>query len=122
MRNYKNHYKRNRYRNPSDRQFKKNGNNQSFQGNYSDINEFRRNKFGRTQNVLKLVEKYTLLAKEALSNGDKILSENYFQHADHFLRISEKENISKNNQKTLEDKGSSNLSEDNNTDIKLEVK
>ena len=122
MRNYKNHYKRNRYRNPSDRQFKKNGNNQSFQGNYSDINEFRRNKFGKTQNVLKLVEKYTLLAKEALSNGDKILSENYFQHADHFLRISEKENISKNNQKTLEDKGSSNLSEDNNTDIKLEVK
>ena len=122
MRNYKNHYKRNRYRNTSDRQFKKNGASQNFQGNYSDINEFRRKKLGKTQNVLKLIEKYTLLAKEALSNGDKILSENYFQHADHFLRISEKEITAKNNQKTLVDKSPTNMSEDNNTDMKLEVK
>ena len=34
-----------------------------------------------------MIEKYNNLAREALSNGDKILSENYFQHADHFTRI-----------------------------------
>ena len=34
-----------------------------------------------------LIEKYKDLAREALSNGDKILSENYLQHADHFTRI-----------------------------------
>ena len=37
--------------------------------------------------LAKLIEKYNNLAREALSNGDKILSENYFQHADHFTRI-----------------------------------
>ena len=37
--------------------------------------------------MIKLIEKYNDLAREALSNGDKILSENYFQHADHFMRI-----------------------------------
>ena len=39
-------------------------------------------------NVEKLITKYNELAREALSNGDKILSENYYQYADHFLRIS----------------------------------
>ena len=38
-------------------------------------------------NASKLIEKYSNLAREALSSGDKILSENYFQHADHFTRI-----------------------------------
>jgi len=42
---------------------------------------------GNNHNVSRLIEKYTTLAKEALSSGDKILSENYFQHADHFSRI-----------------------------------
>tara|TARA_Y100000590_G_C15018961_1_gene750611 strand:- start:86 stop:469 length:384 start_codon:yes stop_codon:yes gene_type:complete len=40
----------------------------------------------------KLFEKYTALAKEALSSGDKTLSENYLQHADHFMRIIEDKN------------------------------
>ena len=49
---------------------------------------FQRKSPGRNnQNANKLIEKYSDLAREALSNGDKILSENYFQHADHFLRI-----------------------------------
>ena len=48
-----------------------------------------RNNFRPTQSAEKLLEKYNILAKEALSSGDKILSENYFQHADHFMRIVE---------------------------------
>ncbi len=51
--------------------------------------------FRGNQNASKLLEKYLNLGKEALSSGDKILSENYFQHADHFSRIveSKKENL-----------------------------
>ena len=38
-------------------------------------------------NASKLFEKYNKLAAEALASGDKILAENYFQHADHFSRM-----------------------------------
>ena len=54
------------------------------------IENFKRKAPGRNNhNVSKLIEKYNDLAREALSNGDKILSENYLQHADHFTRIFE---------------------------------
>ena len=49
--------------------------------------QFRQNSFKGPYNTAKLIEKYNTLAKEALSTGDKILAENYFQHADHFSRI-----------------------------------
>ena len=89
MRPFRNNNKRSRYRSNGDRNFKRNGENQSFTNNIN----FQRKSPGRNnQNASKLIEKYTDLAREALSNGDKILSENYFQHADHFIRIqSEKE-------------------------------
>ena len=48
----------------------------------------------------KLLEKYTSLAKEAMSVGDKTLSENYLQHADHFMRIIEDKNKSRNQMKS----------------------
>ena len=89
MRSFRNNNKRSRYRSNGERNFKRNGENQSFSNNVN----FQRKSPGRNnQNASKLIEKYTDLAREALSNGDKILSENYFQHADHFIRIqSEKE-------------------------------
>ena len=49
---------------------------------------------GNNNNAPKLIEKYSNLAREALSNGDKILSENYYQHADHFLRILQEQRTS----------------------------
>ena len=52
-----------------------------------------RNHFRTPQSAEKLFEKYNTLAKEALSTGDKTLSENYFQHADHFVRIIDNKNI-----------------------------
>ena len=76
---------------------------------------FHRSSPGRNNhNASKLIEKYTNLAREALSNGDKMLSENYHQHADHFLRISLEQNIEKN------DKNHENInsfSEDKKTEI-----
>ena len=54
------------------------------------------NRFRTSQSAEQLFEKYNTLAKEALSSGDKTLSENYFQHADHFMRIIENKNINQN--------------------------
>ena len=52
-----------------------------------------KNNFKQNQSAEKLLERYKILAKEASSSGDKILSENYFQHADHFARIFEEKNL-----------------------------
>ena len=72
----------------SSRNFKSNGDNTKFGSNFSNNDNFKRKAPGRNnQNAPKLIEKYNDLAREALSNGDKILSENYLQHADHFTRI-----------------------------------
>ena len=99
MRSFRNNNKRSRFRSNGDRNFKRNGENQSFTTN----NNFQRKLPGRNnQNASKLIEKYNDLAREALSNGDKILSENYFQHSDHFKRIlndKEKSQINHDNDK-----------------------
>jgi|TARA_B110000444_G_scaffold230400_1_gene237598 hypothetical protein len=62
---------------------------------FSNNDSFRRSVPGRNNhNAIKLIEKYNDLAREALANEDKILSENYFQHADHFTRVqNEQESI-----------------------------
>ena len=70
-----------------------NDNGQPRVGNNSFSNGQSRNNFrGNNQSAEKLFEKYSALAKEALSSGDKTLSENYYQHADHFMRIIEDKN------------------------------
>ena len=70
------------------RNFKTNGDSSKFSSNFSNNENFKRKSPGRNNhNAPKLIEKYNDLAREALSNGDKILSENYLQHADHFTRI-----------------------------------
>ena len=81
----------------NDRNFKSNGDRSKFSSNYSNNENFQRKIPGRNNhNASKLIEKYNNLAREALSSGDKILSENYFQHADHFTRIlNEQENYKK---------------------------
>ena len=93
MRTFRNNHKRGRYRN-NDRNFKRNGENPKFNSNFSSDLIFQRKAPGKNNhNAPKLIEKYNDLAREALLQGDKILSENYFQHADHFARVSsEKEN------------------------------
>ena len=81
----------------NDRNFKSNGDRPKFGTNYSNNNNFKRKVPGRNNhNAPKLLEKYNDMAREALSTGDKILSENYFQHADHFQRIiNERDNLRK---------------------------
>ena len=87
FRNNNNNNRRNNFRR-NDRNFKSNGERQKFGSNFSNNDNFKRKAPGRNNhNAPKLIEKYNDLAREALSNGDKILCENYLQHADHFTRI-----------------------------------
>ena len=88
MNNYRNNRK-NRFKSNGDRHFRKRlTNGQKGQSEFNTNNEFRHRNPGRNnQNAAKLVDKYNNLAREALSSGDKILSENYLQHADHFSRV-----------------------------------
>ena len=99
----------------NDRNYKNNGDRQKFVSNFSNNDSFQRKIPGRNNhNASKLIEKYNNLAREALSIGDKIMSENYFQHADHFSRIlSEQENLRKS-------KFSAKTSSDNIEDLKNE--
>ena len=123
FRNNSNNNRRNSFRR-NDRGFKSNGDRQKFSSNFSNNENFKRKAPGRNNhNAPKLIEKYNDLAREALSNGDKILSENYLQHADHFMRIiNERDsfkkekysevNLKNNNEKNEETGGSSELKTD----------
>ena len=98
MNNFKNNFRRNRFKSNGDRNFRKrNGNGGKIHnGEFNNSLDFKRKNPGRNnQNASKLIEKYNDLAKEAMSNGDKILSENYLQHADHFARILQSREIKK---------------------------
>ena len=93
---FRNNNRRNNFRR-SERNFKSNSDRNKFASNFSNGDNFQRKAPGRNNhNAPKLIEKYNNLAREALSSGDKILSENYFQHADHFTRImNDQENLKK---------------------------
>tara|TARA_Y100000768_G_scaffold327697_1_gene265423 strand:- start:1394 stop:1864 length:471 start_codon:yes stop_codon:yes gene_type:complete len=94
--NNNNNNRRNNFRR-IDRSYKSSGERQKFSSNFSNNDNFKRKSPGRNNhNAAKLIEKYNDLAREASSHGDKILSENYLQHADHFTRIhSERESFRK---------------------------
>ena len=104
FRNNNNNVRRNNFRR-NDRNFKSNGDRPKFGSNFSNSENFKRKAPGRNNhNAPKLIEKYNDLAREALANEDKILSENYFQHADHFTRIqNEQEKIRKSKVNSVSD-------------------
>ena len=112
FRNNNNNNRRGSFRR-NERNFKSNGDRQKFASNFSNSENFKRKAPGRNNhNAPKLIEKYNDLAREALSNGDKILSENYLQHADHFTRIlNEKESLRRD--RFLDNKSENNINSDN---------
>ena len=92
---FRNNIRRNNFRR-GERNYKSGSDRSKFGSNFSNGDNFQRKVPGRNNhNASKLIEKYSNLAREALSNGDKILSENYFQHADHFTRILSEQEIFK---------------------------
>tara|TARA_B100000029_G_C17166602_1_gene811658 strand:+ start:114 stop:500 length:387 start_codon:yes stop_codon:yes gene_type:complete len=120
MNNFKNNFRRSRFKSNGDRNFRKrNGNGQKINGEFSKNLDFKRKNPGRNnQNASKLIDKYNDLAKEAISNGDKILSENYLQHADHFSRILKSRELTKENNLNTSstDKKTSEKNKNNETD------
>ena len=124
--NRRNNFRRN------DRNYKSNGERNKFNSSFSNTDTFQRKSPGRNNhNASKLIEKYNNLAREALSSGDKILSENYFQHADHFTRIlKDQENFKKvkysenlsseNNQINLKENKSSNFVNKEEKSVQIE--
>ena len=83
---------------------------------------FQRKLFDRNgyNNAEKLLEKYKNLAKEASTSGDRILSESYYQYADHFLRVIENRNLVQNNSKL--DLGDTSIKEKSDDKIILKDK
>ena len=119
MNNFRNNYKRNRFKSSGDRNFRRrNSNGHKINGEFNSSLEFKRKNPGKNnQNAEKLIEKYNDLAREALSSGDKILSENYLQHADHFSRIIiSQESLKVQNLNTIQSKD-----EDNKDKIREET-
>ena len=115
MNNFKNNNRRSRFKPNSDRGFRRNGNGPKPNGDFANGSSFKRRYPGKNnQNAAKLIEKYNDLAREALSNGDKILSENYLQHSEHFSRVLLAQENSRNQ--------SENLKETNSNDqVKIET-
>ena len=108
-----NNVRRNNFRR-NDRGFKSNLDRPKYGSNFSKNENFQRKSPGRNNhNASKLIEKYSNLAREALSTGDKILSENYFQHADHFTRILNEQDAQRklNSQNSDNSKSQQNISE-----------
>ena len=113
--------RRNKFRS-NDRGFRRNDSqDQRIHGINSASRNFQKTFFGRNGlKAEKLLEKYNGLAREALLNGDKILSESYYQHADHFLRVVENQNSIQNNSKPYLDNSSIEKNSDNKIIIKDE--
>ena len=113
---FRNNNRRGRFRS-NDRSFKRAGDGSKYKSDFHTNGDFQRKSLSRNNhNASKLVEKYNNLAREALSSGDKISSENYFQHADHFTRILNEKEIQK---KIFNNKSSADL---NNSTESLENK
>tara|TARA_B100000003_G_scaffold150628_1_gene135905 strand:- start:628 stop:1008 length:381 start_codon:yes stop_codon:yes gene_type:complete len=105
-----------------DRGFKSNGDRSKFNSTFPNTENFQRKSPGRNNhNAPKLIEKYNNLAREALSAGDKILSENYFQHADHFTRILSEQETYKKKKQTENNITSSEIDTTNQTSETNEV-
>ena len=125
-----NNVRRNNFRR-NERSFKSNIDRPKYTSSFSKNENFQRKSPGRNNhNASKLIEKYNNLAREALSIGDKIMSENYFQHADHFSRVLNDQeflrknknfdnNLNKKTQDTSEVQKENVLNKDEKKDIAL---
>ncbi len=61
-------------------------NNSTGLSNNGNMNFNRNGSMNNIHNVEKTMQKFQQLAKDAQSNGDPVLAQNYLQHADHYLR------------------------------------
>tara|TARA_Y100000590_G_scaffold204433_2_gene231843 strand:- start:430 stop:825 length:396 start_codon:yes stop_codon:yes gene_type:complete len=115
MKNFKNN--RRRFRSNSfERNFRINSNGNNINSGFGNVSDFRKKNYSRNNfNTSKLIQKYSNLAREALSSGDKILYESYLQHVEHFTRVSD--NLStKHNSKVVNTEEATNDGDHNQQD------
>ena len=117
---FRNNNRRGRFRS-NDRGFKRTGDGSKYKSDFHSNGDFQRKSLNRNNhNASKLVEKYNNLAREALANEDKILSESYFQYADHFTRVlgeREKNQSVKEINNSATNKAQASSDEKNKTDL-----
>ena len=122
MATFRNNNRRGRFRS-NDRSFKRTGDVPKYKSDFNVNGDFKRNSLSRNNhNASKLVEKYNNLAREALVNEDKILSESYFQYADHFTRVlgeREKNQLIKEINDPATNKVHASSDEKNKTDLEI---
>ena len=82
-RNFRSRPQKNNFRRRSGSLNSGSSNNISNNGN---LNFIRNGSMNNIHNVEKTMQKFQQLAKDAQSNGDPVLAQNYLQHADHYLR------------------------------------
>ena len=82
-RNFRSRPQKNNFRRRSGSLNSGSSNNISNNGN---LNFSRNGSMNNIHNVEKTMQKFQQLAKDAQSNGDTVLVQNYLQHADHYLR------------------------------------
>tara|TARA_B100002051_G_C16515220_1_gene524890 strand:- start:360 stop:740 length:381 start_codon:yes stop_codon:yes gene_type:complete len=70
--------------------------------------------------IEKAIQRYEQLAKDALSAGDPILSENYFQHADHFSR--KLKDLSSESKDTIQNKNNEKIKQDTENNVVQKIK
>ena len=126
MRNNRRPKRFRRHSNNNNQMLRGGSNMQTKQRFHTFSKDHNRNNFRTSLSAEKLLEKYISLSKEATSSGDKTLSENYLQHADHFMRIIEEKNrnrnLSKVNVTSKLDESRKNLSENSNVNQSEEIK
>ena len=82
-RNFRPRSQKNNFRRRSTSLNPNNSNNLNSNGN---LNFGRNGSMNNIHSVEKTMQKFQQLAKDAQSNGDPVLAQNYLQHADHYLR------------------------------------
>ena len=73
------------------------GSNGHFSNNAGNKNFNRNGSLSNPLSIEKVISKYQQLAKDAQSNGDPVLAQNYLQHADHYLRRYNELNVRREN-------------------------
>ena len=81
-------------------------NNASSLTSNGNVNFNRNGSMNNLHAVEKTMQKFQQLAKDAQSNGDPVLAQNYFQHADHYLRrfneLSQKRDVAQDQSQNLD--------------------
>ena len=120
-----NHRRRNFRSRPQKNNFRRrsgslNQNNSNGLNNNGNLSFNRNGSMNNIHNVEKTMQKFQQLAKDAQSNGDPVLAQNYLQHADHYLRRYNELNERRENSTEKSIPEEKNLSKEENQEAEIQ--